>query len=160
MTLLRLVAIGINVLIAISIVVAAKIHQQYGAHVTPAGEVVELIVERSGGNPFYIEELIDFFRLRNADLGDPSSVAAVDLPDSLQSLVLSRIDTLDGPPRRTLKVASILRKYGVKVAPDEMVINMRGTAEGGGAKGSGSSLGEELRAVGMGQAGVIGLQQP
>lgn len=93
---------------AVERVVAAKIHQQYGAHVTPAGEVIELIVERSGGNPFYIEELIDFFRLRNADLGDSSSVAAVDLPDSLQSLVLSRIDTLDGPPRRTLKVASIL----------------------------------------------------
>jgi class 3 adenylate cyclase/tetratricopeptide (TPR) repeat protein len=103
---------------AIERVTIAKINQQYGAHVTPAAEVVELIVERSQGNPFYIEELVDFFHLRNADISDPASVDAVDLPGSLQSLVLSRIDTLEAPPRRTLKVASVIgREFEAPALP-------------------------------------------
>ena len=38
----------------------------------------------------------------------PSALGAVEIPDSLQSLVLSRIDTVGEAPRRTLKVASVI----------------------------------------------------
>ena len=42
------------------------------------------------------------------DAGDARALAALDLPDSLRSLILSRIDTLEEPLRRTLKVASVV----------------------------------------------------
>ena len=38
----------------------------------------------------------------------PAPLADLELPDSLQSLILGRIDQLDEAPRRTLKVASVL----------------------------------------------------
>jgi predicted ATPase len=103
---------------ALERVIVAKIHQQYGADAEPARAVVDLIVERSQGNPFYMEELVNFFRRRDADIADIDSVGAVDLPESLESLVLSRIDALQAPPRRTLKVASVVgREFEAPTLP-------------------------------------------
>jgi len=45
---------------------------------------------------------------RGHDARDPNAYAALDLPDSLSSLLLSRIDRLSEPQRSTLKVASII----------------------------------------------------
>ena len=42
------------------------------------------------------------------DMGDTGALAKVELPESLHSLVLSRVDTLPEAPRRTLKVASVI----------------------------------------------------
>lgn len=70
--------------------------------------LIQKLTARAGGNPFYIEELLNYMRDRGLDPRDMRSVEALDLPDSLSSLILSRIDRLSEPQRSTLKVASII----------------------------------------------------
>ena len=73
-----------------------------GEHLNPL--VVERLSSRAGGNPFYIEELLNYMHDRGLDPRDPHSYTALDLPDDLSSLILSRIDRLSEPQRSTLKV--------------------------------------------------------
>ena len=73
----------------------------------PAG-LVELITARAQGNPFYIEELLNFIHSQGVDLHDEPALKQLELPGSLHSLILSRIDKLAEAPRRTLKVASVI----------------------------------------------------
>ena len=68
---------------------------------------IELVTAKAQGNPFYIEELLNFIRSQGVDLRNESALQELQLPASLHSLILSRIDTLDESPRRTLKVASV-----------------------------------------------------
>ena len=79
---------------------------------------VELLLDRSSGNPFYIEELISFIASQGVDPTDSEAVRHLELPDSLHSLVLSRIDSMSDGPRRTLKVASVVgRVFEAPVLP-------------------------------------------
>jgi class 3 adenylate cyclase/tetratricopeptide (TPR) repeat protein len=99
--------------------VRTKVEQLVGADVEPPAALVERITERSEGNPLYIEELVGYLAGQGADLGDATAVAAIDLPESLHSLVLSRIDTVPEEPRRTLKVASVIgRVFRAPVLPE------------------------------------------
>ena len=83
-----------------------------------SGELIRLVIDRSGGNPFYIEELISFISSRQIDLADAESLRTLELPESLHSLVLSRIDEMAELPRRTLKVASVVgRLFEAPVLP-------------------------------------------
>jgi class 3 adenylate cyclase/tetratricopeptide (TPR) repeat protein len=100
-------------------VIVSKLEQQFGDAVTPAQDVLDLIVARAQGNPFYIEELVNYLRRQEIDIASEGSVAALELPDSLQSLVLSRVDALDPAPRRTLKVASVI---GREFDPDGLPV--------------------------------------
>ena len=68
----------------------------------------DLVTARAQGNPFYAEELLNYVQHQGIDADDARALAALDLPDSLRSLILSRIDTLEEPLRRTLKVASVV----------------------------------------------------
>jgi len=82
--------------------------------------VAELVRSRSGGNPFFAEELV--YTLRDNGLialktqagqvrcivsGDLSQAAQA-LPDTIQGLVLSRIDRLPPEEQLTLKVAAVI----------------------------------------------------
>lgn len=74
--------------------------------------VVARIVERAQGNPFYIEELLNYLRDRGLDAADAHTFDEVDLPVSLHSLVLSRIDQLADSQKAVLKTASVIgRKF-------------------------------------------------
>ena len=73
----------------------------------PAG-FVERITERAQGNPFYIDEMINLIKDRKLDPNDPQVFQALDLPDSLHSLIISRIDQLAEQAQTTLKVASVI----------------------------------------------------
>ncbi len=88
-------------------VIAAKTEQVFGL-ASPPEALVELIASRAEGNPFYAEELLNYIAGRGVDPDDEAAVRDIQLPDSLHSLVLSRIDSLAENPRRTLKVASII----------------------------------------------------
>ena len=70
--------------------------------------VAQRLIERAGGNPFYIEELLNYMRDRGQDIRQVTSLQELDLPDSLASLILSRIDRLNESQRAVLKVASII----------------------------------------------------
>jgi class 3 adenylate cyclase/tetratricopeptide (TPR) repeat protein len=91
-----------------ALLIRAKLEQQFGGNVDPAGSLVDLVAARSQGNPFYVEELLTYIKGQGIDPTDTAALGALELPDSLQSLILSRIDALAESPRRTLKVASVI----------------------------------------------------
>ncbi len=87
--------------------VELKLGESFGAGVAPA-DLVDVITSRSGGNPFFIEEVATLLKARGANLADPRALEALELPESLHSLVLGRIDQLSGDTQSTLKVASVI----------------------------------------------------
>ena len=86
--------------------VRAKLAQLYPARggALPAG-LVEALMARAQGNPFYMEELLNYLRDRGLD---PAALDHIELPDSLHALVLSRIDRLSEGEKNTLRVASVV----------------------------------------------------
>ena len=82
--------------------------------------VAELMQTRAGGNPFFAQELV--YALRDSGLitveteegqtrcivSDDLSRAAQTLPDTIQGIVLSRIDRLPPEEQLTLKVAAVI----------------------------------------------------
>jgi class 3 adenylate cyclase/tetratricopeptide (TPR) repeat protein len=89
-------------------VLRAKLEQLFGESVSPAAELVEFVLERAQGNPFYLEELLNYVHGRGVDPADPAAFRHLDIPDTLFRLVQSRIDMLDEAPRTALKVASVV----------------------------------------------------
>ena len=85
-----------------------KIEQFTGSpqSITPA--LIEKLSARAEGNPFYIEELLNDLKDRGIHPGDPGALEQISLPDSLHSLILSRIDRISENLKITLKVASII----------------------------------------------------
>ena len=69
---------------------------------------LQRLTERAQGNPFYIEELLNVARTKGLNLHDPEVWASLELPNSLHSLILTRIDQLDEHLQVTLKVASVI----------------------------------------------------
>lgn len=86
-----------------------KLGQVYGGEQGKLPEaLIKKISERAEGNPFYIEELLNYLHDRNIDPHQPEALAQIDLPDSLYSLILSRIDQLTENQKTLLKVASVI----------------------------------------------------
>jgi adenylate cyclase len=87
----------------------AKLAQLYpewrGA--VPKG-LLERVTAQAQGNPFFAEELINYLHDRDLDLRDQAIVNKVELPASLNSLVISRIDQLAASQQLTIKVSSVL----------------------------------------------------
>ena len=74
----------------------------------PAPELLTAVVDRAEGNAFYLEQLVDYVlahTVREDGTVDPD---ALELPASLHTLVLSRIDAQPEGPRRAVKVASVI----------------------------------------------------
>ena len=84
-----------------------------GPSVLPA-ETRDLVLSKAEGNPYYITEfihsLIDQGVLAQDAQGWRTTrpVASLDLPDSLQSLLLARIDSLSAGERRVLQMAAVV----------------------------------------------------
>jgi predicted ATPase/class 3 adenylate cyclase len=70
--------------------------------------LAEELTAKSQGNPFFIEELINFLHDRGLNPYDHRALDSLELPASLQTLILSRIDQLTEPQKVTLKVASVI----------------------------------------------------
>jgi DNA-binding CsgD family transcriptional regulator len=70
----------------------------------PAHGLVEDVVARTGGVPFFVEELADL---------EPGS----ELPETLRDLLMVRVEALSEPARRVLAVASV---GGVAVSHDDL----------------------------------------
>ncbi len=71
-------------------------------------ELVEKLMARTQGSPFYLEELLNYLRDHDIDPRNPAVLEKIDLPDSLYTLILSRIDQLTELQKTTLRVASII----------------------------------------------------
>ena len=88
--------------------VSFKLGQIYGEQTKLSQALIEKISRRAEGNPFYIEELLNYLHDRGIDPGQPEALEQIDLPDSLYSLILSRIDQLTENQKTLLKVASVI----------------------------------------------------
>jgi adenylate cyclase len=89
--------------------IRAKLAQLYparGGAVPPV--LVEKLIARAQGNPLYLEELLNFLHDRGLDPLNPAGLNQIELPDSLNTLILSRIDQLSEREKTTLRVASIV----------------------------------------------------
>jgi tetratricopeptide (TPR) repeat protein len=84
----------------------------------PTAELVDLICERSGGNPLYINELVAMMGesgfLGGVGIGALAGhrVEGADLPATLRGLVSARIDALERPDRAVLEDASVVGRSG------------------------------------------------
>jgi class 3 adenylate cyclase/tetratricopeptide (TPR) repeat protein len=87
---------------------AERLRASYGKELEVPAEVVRNIAERSGGNPFHVEELVAFLHARGVDLRDPRQFVGLQLPGSLHTLVLARLDQLSEGEQATVKVASVI----------------------------------------------------
>jgi adenylate cyclase len=96
-------------------IVRAKLAQRFPERVSAvSAELLERIAARAQGNPFYVEELLDYLHDRGIDPRQSGAVQALELPSSLHSLVLSRIDALHTTQRNELKAASVIgREFAV-----------------------------------------------
>ena len=78
------------------------------------------ILEKAEGNPFFVEEVIRMLIDRGAIVREgerwvaTAKVGDVEIPDTLQGLLLARIDRLPAESKRTLRVAAVIgRQFGV-----------------------------------------------
>ncbi len=78
----------------------------------PPPVLAELLYERSGGSPLFLEELVGYWTEAGIDLGaaaHPSFDSRVgDLPVTLRGVVAARLDGLDSRSRAALEDAAIL----------------------------------------------------
>jgi class 3 adenylate cyclase/tetratricopeptide (TPR) repeat protein len=92
---------------------SALIGQRLALHGLPTqpaalGRVLGRIGPLAQGNPFYMEELLNYVILRGDDPRSEQAWPSADLPTSLHSLILSRIDQLNDLDQFTLKRASVI----------------------------------------------------
>lgn len=71
-------------------------------------EVIAEIVARAQGNPFYIEEVLNYLHDVKLAPQTVQELEQINLPLRLESLIFSRIDRLSERQRTTLKVASVI----------------------------------------------------
>lgn len=88
--------------------IGLKLGQFFGPEADVPPGFVAQITERAAGNPFYIEELLNYLQDRDIHPQDAEALAALDLPASLYSLILSRMDQLTESQQITIKVASVI----------------------------------------------------
>jgi predicted ATPase/class 3 adenylate cyclase len=85
-----------------------RLKDVFGQQAAVPESLVDLIATRASGNPFFIEEVANLLKTRNIDLTNQASLESLELPASLHSLVLGRIDQMSGTAQTTLKVASVI----------------------------------------------------
>jgi class 3 adenylate cyclase/tetratricopeptide (TPR) repeat protein len=85
----------------------------------PAPELAVAVLERSGGNPLFLEELVALLAesgVVGSTAGDDvvlhATLARNDLPDTLRGLVAARLDGVSTAERRVLECCAILGRSG------------------------------------------------
>jgi class 3 adenylate cyclase/tetratricopeptide (TPR) repeat protein len=79
----------------------------------PAG-LEDLVVRKAEGNPFFVEEVIKSLRESGVLRRDGERfvlarpLADVSIPDTIQGVIMARIDRLEDAPKRTLQLASVI----------------------------------------------------
>jgi predicted ATPase/class 3 adenylate cyclase len=101
------------------------IHEMIGPQAL-SDQVEQLILSKAEGNPYFIREIISSMINQGVLAEDPDSrqwrmvknVTTLDLPDSLQSLLLERLDRLTANERYILQAASVMGlSFWEKVLP-------------------------------------------
>jgi class 3 adenylate cyclase len=75
--------------------------------------VRDRILERAGGNPFFLEQIIDHLGEERVAAGGPAGTAfleKVEIPDTVQAVLTARIDLLEPLEKRVLRSAAVVGK--------------------------------------------------
>jgi predicted ATPase len=82
----------------------------------------DLILARSEGNPFFVEEVVRMLIERGAIVKEgtrwvaTSDVASIEIPETLHGLLLARIDQLPDEAKRSLRIAAVIgRQFPIRV---------------------------------------------
>ncbi len=70
--------------------------------------LITAIEERAQGNPFFVDEFVNLLLDRGLDLEDAAALEALEVPTSLNALIISRLDQLAESERMTLRIASVI----------------------------------------------------
>jgi len=88
-------------------------------------EINKLIIERSAGNPFFIEEVIRSFidegliEFKDNQFILTENIHYANIPESIDYVILSRIERLDGNTKELLKTAAVIgRNFYYKILED------------------------------------------
>jgi predicted ATPase len=77
-------------------------------------EVKALIVKKAEGNPFFVEEVVKSLQeigvLQRVEDGFvlAKRIDSIFVPDTIQDVIMARIDRLEEAPKRTLQLASVI----------------------------------------------------
>ena len=92
-----------------------------GASHLPQG-LGDLILERSGGNPLFIEEICyslieeGLVKVKDGKAALTQSLVNLSLPDTVQAIIRTRIDRLDSHAKEALRLASVIgRVFGQRI---------------------------------------------
>jgi adenylate cyclase len=91
-----------------TLLIRERLQLAFGPQANISREFVDALVARAGGNPFYLEELINYLQYRAISPADSNAFQSLELPASLASLVLARIDRLSPQQQTTIRVASVI----------------------------------------------------
>ncbi len=85
-------------------------------------DVANALLDRSGGNPFFLEELVSLLDGAGAGASGAAShdERVATLPDTLRGLVAARLDDLDPVARAVLQNASVIGQQGPVAGLREM----------------------------------------
>lgn len=80
---------------------------------TASEHLVDLLYERTGGNPFFVEELVGYLVESGAltmegEVWDIPETTSLQMPDSVRVVVEERLERLDEETRKTLAMASVI----------------------------------------------------
>lgn len=84
------------------------------------GDVTAALMQKAGGVPLFLEEvaktLVDLGVLQRGDDGYRmmKSVAEVDLPDTIEGIIMARLDRLGEGGKRTVQIASVIGRNFVR----------------------------------------------
>jgi predicted ATPase/class 3 adenylate cyclase/Tfp pilus assembly protein PilF len=88
--------------------VRLRLRDRYGQDADVHPRLVRAIAQQAGGNAFFIAELVSYLHSRGVKPDEPQALADLHVPDSLQRLVMARIDQLTDDEKATIKVASVI----------------------------------------------------
>ena len=93
---------------AVREIISLKLDQFFDDEQPVSAPLVDRINSHAQGNPFYVEELINYLHDRGLYPRQPDVLAQMELPPSLQRLILSRIDQLTEQQQMLIKIASVI----------------------------------------------------
>ncbi len=81
-----------------------------------------LILDKAEGNPLYLEEILKSLTERNIIIKDSTgyklakNIKDIEIPETIQEIVLARVDRLAEPSKRTIQAASVIgREFTLKL---------------------------------------------
>ena len=85
-------------------------------------ELSAFLASRTQGNPFYVEELLHLLmdehhiRVENREIGITGDLASIEVPDTVQGVLLTRLDRLPPVTRNIVRVAACVgRSFRISV---------------------------------------------